>query len=94
MNENRANAAALDNALRLLRRRRWIIRMQRIVIALLCAALIAVCSATGHAAQADTEDNNRCTMQSSAMCTEIRVPDRRVYVRQKRRHPGTAHTVS
>ena len=53
-NENRANAAALDNALRLLRRRRWIIRMQRIVIALLCAALIAVCSATGHAALDDT----------------------------------------
>lgn len=93
MNEHKANEAALENALCLLRRRAWIIRLQRIVIALLCAALIASCAVTGYMIYRANEDE-RCTLRAAVTCTTGMPRTEREYrVIKRKRNPRSAYTV-
>ena len=93
MNEHEANAAALDNALLLLRRRAWIIRLQRIVIALLCAALVASCAVTGYLVNR-AQNEQRCTLQAAVTCTTgVPHTEREHRAVKRKRDPRSAYTL-
>ena len=94
MDEHKANEAALYHAICLLRRRAWIIRLQRIVIALLCAALIASCAVTGYLVYRAASDERKCTIQAAVTCrTEMPRTERGYCVIKRKRDPRSAYPV-